>query len=133
QTQVGIAREAVSPKADVEAVRTQPFERKGRVTKETVTARAMRDVKSWRVSQQIEVCRIQFVQMRDNPAVVHGSSSQETRDRCFVAAIFHRTADAFQKIECRSARVAKHLCLVARFSEMRRQKNVLFSRDFFAL
>src|SRR5205814_1613077 len=42
QTQVGIAREAVSPKADVEAVRTQPFERKGRVTKETVTARAMR-------------------------------------------------------------------------------------------
>ena len=91
------------------------------MTKKTVAARTMGDVKFRRGSEQLEVAGSELVQMRDDPALVDGSRLQEAGNRCFAAAIFHRTADAFQKIERRAGAVAKHLHFVLRFGEMRGQ------------
>src|SRR5215470_19193535 len=58
-------------------------------------------------------------------------ADEQSQSRLF-SAVIHRTPDALEKFVERSRRLAKHLYLLARFGEMRRQQNVVTSRHFLA-
>ena len=119
QAQARIAREAVGPETNVEAERAQSPERERGVTKKSVAARAVGDVKLRRGAEQIEIAGIELVQVRDDPALVDRSRSQEKRKGRLPAAIFHRTSDLLEEIEGVAPRVAKHFHFFARFGEVR--------------
>ena len=67
--------------------------------------------------------------MRDDPALVENACAKQQRKRRRAAAIIHRPSDGLHEVEQRPARIAKHLHLLARLGEVRRQRQIALARD----
>src|SRR4051812_47116664 len=92
----------------------------------------MHDLKLRRFPEQLKIPCVQFVQVRDDPALIECSGSTEQRKRRLLPAIVHGSSDTLQEIKRGTVSIAKHLHLLARLGEMSREQNVLLLRDLFA-
>ena len=100
KAEIIVARETVGAETNIEAESAQLLERERRMTEERMAARAMHNVEARCSFEQRKIFRRDFVQMRNNPAVVDEVATIEhPRNGSSPATIIHIAANLLHEIE----------------------------------